>query len=45
MTVFFSLERCVPIRERDVHFVRDAAFGNDVRFTREQEHITSLRMK
>ena len=35
-------ERCVPQAERDVHCVRDVSFGSDVRFAREEEHITSL---
>ena len=40
--MLFVLERCVPQAERDVHFVRDVAFGSDVRFAREDaEHITS----
>ena len=30
-TAFSFLERCVPQAERDVHFVRDVAFGSDVR--------------
>jgi len=34
---------CSACAERDVHFVRDVAFGSDVRFAREDaEHITSL---
>ena len=34
---------CSTCAERDVHFVRDVAFGSDVRFAREDaEHITSL---
>jgi len=34
---------CSARAERDAHFVRDAAFGSDVRFAREDaEHITSL---
>ena len=34
---------CSACAERDAHFVRDASFGSDVRFAREDaEHITSL---
>ena len=34
---------CSAPAERDVHFVRDVAFGSDVHFVREDaEHITSL---
>ena len=34
---------CSACAERDMHFVRDVAFGSDVRFAREDaEHITSL---
>ncbi len=34
---------CSACAERDVHFVRDVAFGSDVRYAREDaEHITSL---
>jgi len=34
---------CSAPAERDVHFVRDVSFGNDVRFAREDaEDITSL---
>ena len=34
---------CSARAERDVHFVRDVAFGSDVRYAREDaEHITSL---
>ena len=34
---------CSVHPERDVHFVRDAAFGSDVCFAREYaEHVTSL---
>ena len=36
---------CSACAERDVHFVRDVAFGSDVRFAREKEHITSLCAK
>ena len=39
------MERCVPQAERDAHCVRDASYGRDVRFAREKEHITSLRVK
>ena len=35
-------ERCVPLRERDAHFVRDVCFASDARSARESEHITSL---
>ena len=34
---------CSAPAERDAHFVRDVAFGSDVRFAREDaEHVTSL---
>ena len=43
-TAFFVFgTMCSAYAERDAHFVRDVAFGSDVRFAREYaEHITSL---
>ena len=33
--------RCVPQVERDEHFLSNVSFGSNVRFAREQEHVTA----